>query len=79
MILDEPSSGMDLKARNDLRNLLLQLRKERTILITTHFMEEAERLADRVIMLNDGEVVLNGSDTLTELKKIYGNFSISYL
>lgn len=69
---------MDLKARNDLRNLLLQLRKERTILITTHFMEEAERLADRVIMLNDGEVVLNGSDTLTELKKIYGNFSISY-
>lgn len=78
MILDEPSSGMDLKARNDLRNLLLQLRKERTILITTHFMEEAERLADRVIMLNDGEVVLNGSDTLTELKKIYGNFSISY-
>lgn len=72
MILDEPSSGMDLKARNDLRNLLLQLRKERTILITTHFMEEAERLADRVIMLNDGEVVLNDSDTLTELQKIYG-------
>lgn len=63
---------MDLKARNDLRNLLLQLRKERTILITTHFMEEAERLADRVIMLNDGEVVLNDSDTLTELQKIYG-------
>lgn len=63
---------MDLKARNDLRNLLLQLRKERTILITTHFMEEAERLADRVIMLNDGEVVLNDSDTLTELKKLYG-------
>lgn len=72
MILDEPSSGMDLKARNDLRNLLLQLRKERTILITTHFMEEAERMADRVIMLNDGEVVLNSSDTLTELKKLYG-------
>lgn len=72
MILDEPSSGMDLKARNDLRNLLLQLRKERTILITTHFMEEAERLADRVIMLNDGEVVLNDSDTIIELKKIYG-------
>lgn len=63
---------MDIQARNDMRNLLLELRKDRTILISTHFMEEVENLADRVIMLNDGQTVFDGSNTLIELKQRYG-------
>lgn len=63
---------MDIQARNDMTNLLLELRKDRTILITTHFMEEADNLADRVIMLNDGQTVFDGSNTLIELKQRYG-------
>lgn len=70
--MDEPSAGMDIQARNDMRNLLLELRKDRTILISTHFMEEVENLADRVIMLNDGQTVFDGSNTLIELKQRYG-------
>lgn len=63
---------MDIQARNDMRNLLLELRKDRTILISTHFMEEVDNLADRVIMLNDGQTVFDGSNTLIELKQRYG-------
>lgn len=63
---------MDIQARNDMRNLLLELRKDRTILISTHFMEEVDNLADRVIMLNDGQTVFDDSNTLIELKQRYG-------
>lgn len=70
IILDEPTSGLDPESRRDLWNVLLPLRKNHTILITTHFMEEADVLGDKIAIMENGSVVCNG--TSMELKKKYG-------
>lgn len=71
VILDEPSTGLDPEARRDLWDVLLTLRKERTILLTTHSMEDADILGDKIIILDHGSVVCEG--TPLDLKKQYGS------
>ena len=58
VILDEPSSGMDPQARHSTWSLLQKFRKERsvTILLTTHFMDEADFLGDRIAIMSKGEL-----------------------
>ena len=51
LILDEPSSGIDVRARRELWSILQKYRKERTMLISTHYMDEAEALADRIVII----------------------------
>lgn len=69
LILDEPSSGMDPESRRHLWDLLLDWRGDRTILITTHFMEEADALADWIAIMSNG--TLNCYGTPMYLKKKY--------
>ncbi len=58
VILDEPTTGLDPEARRHLWDILLELRKNGvTILLSTHYMEEAERLCDRVAILHKGEIL----------------------
>ena len=62
LILDEPTAGMDPEARRSTRELVASLRDEgRTILLTTHDLGDAERLADRVAILHRGRIVAEGS------------------
>jgi ABC-2 type transport system ATP-binding protein len=62
VILDEPTTGLDPQARRDLHGVIRELREQgRTILLTTHYIEEAEHLCDRVIMIRDGEIVADGT------------------
>jgi len=62
VILDEPTTGLDPKARRDLHSVIRELREQgRTTLLTTHYIEEAEHLCDRVIMIRDGEIVADGT------------------
>ncbi len=70
VILDEPTSGMDPQARREIWDLLLELRGGRTILLTTHFMEEADVLGDRIGIMAAGRVQCVGSAAF--LKKYYG-------
>ncbi|XP_026320679.1 ATP-binding cassette sub-family A member 3-like [Hyposmocoma kahamanoa] len=56
LILDEPTLGLDIENRRELWKLLLSLRGERTVLLTTHFMEEADALGDRVAALHAGRL-----------------------
>ncbi|XP_063626440.1 phospholipid-transporting ATPase ABCA3-like [Cydia splendana] len=56
LVLDEPTSGLDVETRRELWDLLLSLRGERTLLLTTHFMEEADALGDRIAALHHGRV-----------------------
>ncbi|KAL3115157.1 hypothetical protein niasHT_016250 [Heterodera trifolii] len=61
VLLDEPSAGMDAKARLDLGDLLKNIKQDRTILLTTHYMEEADTLADRIVIIANGRLACNGS------------------
>jgi len=62
MLLDEPTVGLDAQLRREIHHLIGKLRDEhRTVLLTTHYIEEAERLCDRVAILDHGRVVALGT------------------
>lgn len=69
VILDEPTSGLDPESRRELWDVLLTLRKERAVLITTHYMEEADILGDKIAIMENGHIVCHG--TSLELKRKY--------
>ncbi|RWS09653.1 ATP-binding cassette sub-family A member 1-like protein, partial [Dinothrombium tinctorium] len=70
VILDEPTSGMDPDARRTVWDLLQSVRRHRTILLTTHYMEEADALGDRIAIMADGEVKCCGTPMF--LKRAFG-------
>jgi ABC-2 type transport system ATP-binding protein len=62
LFLDEPTTGLDPQARRALWDVIETLRgRGRTVLLTTHYMEEAERLCDRVVIVDHGKVVAEGT------------------
>ena len=70
IFLDEPTAGFDPQARREFHDLVHRLvdRERATVLLTTHDLDEAEKLADRVLVLAGGRIVADGSaDKLTEL------------
>ena len=48
VLLDEPTSGLDIQARRQLWNMLISYKKDKIILLTTHYMDEADILGDRI-------------------------------
>ena len=60
IFLDEPTLGLDVLARRELWKEIERLKKDKTIILTTHYMEEAEALADRIAIMIDGKVVMMG-------------------
>jgi ABC-2 type transport system ATP-binding protein len=62
LFLDEPTTGLDPQSRRQLWDILRQLRAQgRTVLITTHYMDEAERLCDRVAVVDHGKIIALGT------------------
>lgn len=62
IILDEPTTGLDPQARRHIWEKIIELKKMgKTVIITTHYMEEAENLCDRVYIMDLGKVILEGS------------------
>ncbi len=59
LILDEPTSGLDPNQISEIRNLIKETGKDRTVLLSTHIMQEVEALCDRVIIINKGQIVAN--------------------
>ncbi|XP_071081913.1 phospholipid-transporting ATPase ABCA3-like [Haliotis cracherodii] len=70
VILDEPTSGMDPAARRQTWDILQRNRQGRTMLLTTHFMDEADLLGDRIAIMTEGVVKCCGTSYF--LKKLYG-------
>ncbi|XP_064211531.1 phospholipid-transporting ATPase ABCA3 isoform X2 [Tribolium castaneum] len=70
VMLDEPTAGMDPSARRAIWNLLQKQKSGRTILLTTHYMDEADLLGDRIAIMTGGELQCCGSSFF--LKKKYG-------
>ena len=67
IFLDEPTTGLDPISRRELWEILRGLGRDRFIFLTTHYLEEAEQLADRIGILKDGKLVSIG--TLSELRR----------
>lgn len=68
LFVDEPTTGLDPISRTELWNVLSKLKKDRFIFLTTHYLEEAEILADRIGILDDGKLLASG--TLNDLRDI---------
>jgi ABC-2 type transport system ATP-binding protein len=59
LFLDEPTAGVDVELRKDMWNVIKELKKDGvTIILTTHYIEEAEMIADRIGIINNGELLL---------------------
>ena len=72
LVLDEPTAGLDVELRHDLWAFLDQLRQKKvTILMTTHYIDEAERLCDRVAIIHHGKII--AIDTPQQLIARYGD------
>ena len=61
LILDEPTTGLDPNQIREVRSLIRELGRTKTILLSTHILQEVEAVASRVILINDGSVVLDGA------------------
>lgn len=59
LILDEPTSGLDPNQIVEIRNLILRVGRAKTIMLSTHIMQEVEAICDRVIIINKGNIVAN--------------------
>ncbi|MCW1294207.1 MAG: ABC transporter ATP-binding protein [Candidatus Parvarchaeota archaeon] len=70
IFLDEPSTGLDPVSRRELWSMLKKLKKDRMIVLTTHYLEEAEELSDKIAVLDEGRLVAFG--TLDDLRKKVG-------
>jgi ATP-binding cassette subfamily A (ABC1) protein 3 len=70
VLLDEPTAGMDLTARRRLWNMLKSQKNDRIIILTTHYMDEADILGDRIGIMAGGQLVCLGSSLF--LKNRFG-------
>lgn len=75
--IDEASTGLDPLSRRHIWDILLAERGKRTIILTTHFLDEADALSDRILILNEGVIRAEGS--ATELKANYGGLYKVYV
>ena len=68
LILDEPTTGLDPNQLEEIRGLIKNIGKEKTVMLSTHIMQEVEAVCDKVIIINHGEIVAN--DTTNKLKQV---------
>lgn len=71
LILDEPTEGLDPNQRADIRALLRKLAKNKTVIISTHVMQEVSAICDRIVIINQGTIVADGTEK-TLLKGVAG-------
>jgi ABC-2 type transport system ATP-binding protein len=74
LILDEPTTGLDPNQIIEIRELIRNLGKNKTVLFSSHILQEVEALCDRIIIINKGRIVADG--TLDELKQSGGKGSL---
>ena len=78
IFLDEPTTGLDPQARMEVWSSVKELAgRGTTVLLTTQYLDEAERLADRIAILHDGRIIANG--TLAELKRLLPPAEVEYV
>ena len=73
LLLDEPTDGLDPNQKFEVRKLISQLKEDRTILVSTHILEEVEAICTRAIILSEGKIVGDGTPEELLSKSIYHN------
>ncbi len=71
LILDEPTTGLDPNQLEEIRGLIREISKEKTVMLSSHIMQEVEAICNRVVIINKGKIVANGG--ISEIKS--GNLS----
>jgi gliding motility-associated transport system ATP-binding protein len=66
LILDEPTTGLDPNQLEEIRNLIIEVGKQKTIMLSTHIMQEVEAVCDRVIIVNNGQIVANDTTAVIQ-------------
>lgn len=79
LFLDEPTLGLDVIARSDLWDLIRSLKGRITIILTTHYMEEAEALSDRIAIMKDGKLLLCGTAEQIKAEADTENFEEAFV
>lgn len=74
VLLDEPTSGMDPTARRAIWDMLKKYKEDRIIILTTHYMDEADVLGDRIAIMSQGKIKCCGSSLFLKNK-----FGVGYL
>ncbi len=67
LILDEPTSGLDPNQVGDMRNLIKEIGRDKTVILSTHIMQEVEAMCSRVVIINKGKIVAD--DNIANLQK----------
>ena len=72
LILDEPTSGLDPNQLEDIRALIKKLGRNKTVMLSTHIMQEVESICDRIVVINNGKIVADRhlENTETSINKI---------
>jgi ABC-2 type transport system ATP-binding protein len=70
LILDEPTTGLDVNQLDEIRQLILDIGKTKTVLLSTHIMQEVEAICDRVVIIKDGKIVAD--DTTSNIQQNEG-------
>lgn len=74
LILDEPTEGLDPNQRSEIRELIKKIGKERTVIVSTHVMQEVEAMCDRIVIINEGKVIADGERS--EILKMKGKSNV---
>ncbi|MEQ8623573.1 MAG: gliding motility-associated ABC transporter ATP-binding subunit GldA [Vicingaceae bacterium] len=74
LILDEPTTGLDPNQLEEIRGLIKKIGAEKTVMLSTHIMQEVEAICDRVIIINKGKIVAN--DKASNLSSLFSSQSI---
>ena len=73
LVLDEPTSGLDPNQIVEIRKIIKEIGKEKTIILSTHILSEAEATCDRIIIINKGKIVADGSTETIKRSQDTGN------
>lgn len=81
LILDEPTTGLDPNQLEEIRNLIREIGKDRTVLLSTHIMQEIKAICNRVLIINKGEIVADYQDIskITAFEEGQFQFEVEFL
>ena len=77
LILDEPTTGLDPNQLVEIRNLIVEVGKTKTVMLSTHIMQEVEAICDRVVLIDNGRI--KADDSIENIQKASGKGQVIYV